>query len=773
MHDGLSKRDRRNRDAARHAYGDSSPLGFDDSQSDSISAGDSLDPYGGTRITNGSNNVNTGRPDSSSISGGAILAGDDRDRRQRRRRRAEHSRSHSVGVSLVDHNTGSLAGDEYTDDFSFSSPQTTPDVGPSDVARTSVDSDRPMSAAEEKEFAMSPPPQLNRSSMARDNDSVVSAAESGRSTPTQARASPFAFLATRHANISHGDLTTLARRRTGELEGAIAQKQAAAMREGRQLREDEYYDDDDDDNDNGGGNDDDDDDEHRQEYGRGQHGEGENEDDDDDPYGYRQYPQDTYAYQQHVLSPIPSEAEISDAGSVRQQLSRASYRSDASAVSGGAISGLAPSSMAPSNYLAVGGFHNARESEVGTARSAYGSMYGVEESEVGQKPVNRVAANPRLVHVPLGVESAVASLVDGSVMAESHVGPPRGQQPPRGKYDAYEEEYDSEEHDTPTSAGGRLFDEEYEPDDYGHKQRFQPLPLQPSSRRQSPTGTEAAITAGAVAALRAKSKQDREREQQDRDNGAAVTRAFSFQRRGNDEASLTRSSAAGSSLSLDADAAEMPDWAETLPEADFMTQSAVDAAYADDVGRQLDGEDGEYGEDGRRTPTQQSVGPLTTAAMAAVLGDYWDRSDEDRKRDTLVTNPYEDQSPVAMGAPLGLTNHAAAAPGFAAATTTTTTVGSPGLHVNKLLDGGYLAQTHDSGGSASSTPRPAASGYLRDMANGGTMTPGYEDSFDVGMDSIESPEMMALVHLVSLSLCCGSSFGVVSGVACVLFWSMP
>jgi hypothetical protein len=618
-------------------------------------------------------------------------------------------------------------------------------------------------------------------------DTSVVSAPSDVSTPTQARASPFGFpynLGTKHANISHGDLTTLARRRTGELEGAVARRQAAAIREGRVPEEEDEY-----------GTEEDE--EEIAEYGE----------DDEDEYGYSQYPQDAYRYQQHVLSPIPSEAEGSEVSSRQNsQASRAgayspakSYRSETpSAVQslGGSLApgSLAPPSMAasaaPSNFLGVGGFNAAKESEVGGGgpRSTY-----AEESEVGQKPVGRVAAMARMINVPMGVESAVASLVDGSVATESHIGYQRGggggfvadrvrevqvqsrqQQQQQQQSSAVSSPHSRSSTPSVLSVDSSRresapFDEEYEPDDYGHKQRYQPSPLQTSASRQAASDAEAAITAGAVAALRA--KQQQQQQQQQEKNGAGVSRAFSFQQRGNDEENLsTRSSREELSTPTRRHprmgASGLPDWNDPLPEAEYMRHTLIDGEW-DDGGD----------EDGRRTPTQRSIHggegqALTVEAMARVPDDRALSDDEggdgiggDRKRDTLVTNPYEDTSPTTTNP--GLAANLRGLAGYANGGGFNT--GSPGLHVNKLLDEGYMSQgaarTPEGGGPLSAqqqqqaqTPSPGpgamaqagAPAYLRNLSAMSSQSPLYDGaSSGMDIDSIESRDIMSLMQFVS------------------------
>ena len=361
---------------------------------------------------------------------------------------------------------------------------------------------------------------------------------------------------------------------------------------------------------------------------------------------------------------------------------------------------------------------------------------------------------------------------------------------------------------TPTARGhqqrSREFTEEYDLDKYGRK-------VIKSQYRQSPTDSEAAITASAAAkAIRAlKANQGRqataEAEPEEAFVPAGVQRNRSFKERtlaGHELATTPTHSA--DRLDYEARVAKMgasglPDLDNPMPEIGYVDESDTHT-NASVVKERLDGasnaeswahrslqstpkphemtrEGTTHGESDERhglgitdMATDAALG--AGAAMAAGHGrqpsiddhdEEWQRTSDDRKRDTLGTNPFEGISPVSnpqLGDNLyGDANYDI---GFH--------TGSPGGH---LEDEGYKSQgphrtpdfqakqdvaiggpqaveLRDGADPFYESPKPTQTRHLSGMSHGMT-TPYYDASTGGGIDRIESKDIVALMQEVRLS----------------------
>ncbi|KAL2152594.1 hypothetical protein VTH82DRAFT_5778 [Thermothelomyces myriococcoides] len=689
--------------------------------------------------------------------------------RSRRRRRAEMRARGSEHV--------------FDDDDSDLGPPVPPmplmsDANASDVTRASIrsaETDRPHSASEE----IAPGRGLGHGQ------------PSAASTPTPTGTPvTLQLLGTQHANVSHGDLKTLPQQRTGQWDEYVIDDTGRKVpsRMARRYR-------------------------------------GEEVDEEEDPDSMPAYapdsPYDYYSTQdvppplkyvpyqpeRRGLSPIPSVSGYTEGGSEGpSRESRASHRTIDSVSSPGGSP-----RQGGSRGLSDEG-RSVRSS--GVNQNDVTSPAGSELDRVGSgEPVRAVGLNPDLVHHS-GIESNVASLVDGSMLdgsaltgSSSAIGnqayngresmatldeeDARESGTPTQRSVAGQHDYADDRASTPASGSSRSREfVEYDLDEYGRK-------VPRSTYRHSPTVSEAAITSAAVGAAaavlraqHAKGQQQVVLDEETEFQGAGVQRNKSFKERTEN----------GPRPGIDTSSAEqmvdsekrpklgfnsIPDPNDPMPEIgdwgddDLLTNPSLLDGKG---GREEEDESGEEEEEksrwaGDATPRQQPQKPADDVEyqdLAAAQNhsrqpsqehDEWYRTSEDKKRDTLVTNPYEGSSPVA-NIP-GLNN--TLLQGFENS-------GFGGLYgtrspVGHKVDEGYISQDHNKtpdlqGGKAKGTdfntapgvgglgstdslynppgpPRPF-SGLSQGMG-----TPMYDAATGMGIERIESKDIIALMqHLM-------------------------
>lgn len=775
---------RRNREA-RHVYGDGSPHSISrDSLNEDYDydyAGDNAEPT--TPKRSGGGDMLKAAAAGAALSKGLSALDDksqseDRSRRDRRRRRTETARSRSLGQDRY--------ADEYGDDDQPAPAPPMPlmsDINASDLTRTSIlsaDSERPHSASEES--------------------GIPGHDRGAPSSLTQA-------IGTSHANVSHGDLTALPRGQADYVEEYETDEYGRKIPMGHR---DEYYDDYD-----------------GQYSDPGDHPERSFEDEyystQDVPPPLKYVP---YQAGSRGLSPIPSVSGYTEGGSEAPQPRNSqslSANGDTfpspdkglqSDVYGGSAHSL---NSVPSNMRSREFDHNSADG--GDYRN---TMY-TEDSELGQssgQAVRGVGANPNIIHPPSGVESAVASLVDGSMLEQSVLtsgsGPDyHGQRDSNLSYDQRTQSsrgvspekrsLNEERHATPGSRSQDQSQEysEYELDDHGRKVATR------SRYRQSPTASEAAITAGAVGAAAAALKAAQERKQAHVEDGsenwvpAGVGRNKSFKER-TMEGYEPRNTPAHSIDRFSYDEPKMgatglPDMNDPMPEIGYVDEDAQTNPSI--VQERLDGayDDGQLS--GRATPTQRSVAEqaqqtptkggtpsgrglgITEAVGAAALGaaagmaaahsrepsqdqDEWQRTSDDRKRDTLLTNPYEDASPIVNP---DLNDNLLGARGLGAGYDGAYNTGSPGF--GQKYDEGYMSNgpnprspdVEPKGRSLNlSDPSKILGGedpFYVPKGNAGTRqlsgmsqgmgSPFYDAATGAGIDRIENKDIVALMqHLM-------------------------
>ncbi len=739
---------------------------------------------------------------------------DDKQRSSRRRRRAEMR--------------GRVASDLTVDDEdSELGPPIPPmplmsEVNASDVTRASIlsaDTDRPHSASEE----FTPGREILDDEVSRS------------STPTPTRNSAtLQALGAQHANISHGDLKVLPHQRTGQWDEFIIDDNGKRVpsRSSKQYKEEEEEEDYDDS-------------ESSPPYAP------------ESPYDYYST-QDVppplkyvpYQPERRGLSPIPSVSGYTEAGSeAPHHESRATHRTAESV-----------SSVGRSPRQEFADDRSVRSS--GVDQGALMSPEGSELERVASgDAVRAVGLNPDFVH-PMGIESNVASLIDGSMLdasmldasmldasvltgSSSAVGNPpyNGRESmvtleeeershpgtPARRSAASHHSYAEERGGTPASGSHQSHRSrefvEYELNEYGQK-----VP-QATTYRQSPTVSEAAIitsaaVGAAAAVLRAQNAKGQQVIPDDEIEfeGAGVQRNKSFKERTQHGPRPGIDTASAENLVHDEHQPKMgfsgmPDMNDPMPEigdwddADLLTNpsllggeggrdeeehwagEATPRQHAQRLEDDVDYQDLDGGHASPELAEQRSGHGLGTAGLvgaAAAVGaaagmaaaqshsrqvsqehDEWYRSSEDKKRDTLITNPYEGSSPIAnlpdMNSTLlggqGFDNS-----GFANLYGARSPLGHK-------VDEGYISQgpnkTPDLQGAKgkgvdfdmAAVPAgpagvedpfyttPTHARHLSGMSQG-MGSPMYDSATGMGIESIESKDIIALMQHVSVFLLC-------------------
>jgi hypothetical protein len=319
------------------------------------------------------------------------------------------------------------------------------------------------------------------------------------------------------------------------------------------------------------------------------------------------------------------------------------------------------------------------------------SFDGPERVSAGQS-VRGVGANPGYVHTPMGVESAVASLVSASVLTAGSGG--EGGMERKASYASYEEgseggfmargespRKDGRDRDMHSESSSPTKYPEYELDEHGRKVT---MPQYKTTHDTAGAALAGAAVGAAAAAAVASHRDDRQQ--------TGVPLHKSFRDRAMDlgprepRHSLDRLSQHDEfdekptfGISGVPDASDpMPDFA-FVPEED-MSDAGTNQSYQQDksIIRKPLPDHGNLSD--RRTPTRldtavgsrsQDVTPGVKEAGAALMSaaaaagaaaaiasheremehdhdDNWKRTSDEAKRDTLVTNPYEGTSPVTL-----------------------------------------------------------------------------------------------------------------------------
>ncbi|KAI0972239.1 hypothetical protein F4678DRAFT_55077 [Xylaria arbuscula] len=602
------------------------------------------------------------------------------EKRQRRRRRAETPKRELE----------EKFEDEETDHHVEPPMPLASEINPSEMTRTSIlsaDTDRPHSASEQ----MMPVREVARgvASMESMDDST---------TPTRSPVNTLQNLGTQHANVSHGDLRALPRK--GPAQYSEYDDESYDPRYSSQHQD--AYDED--------------------EYDEPGHlsEPGVYEDDSvffgsqDVPAPLRYVP---YQQERRGLSPIQSVSGYTEGESeVHGHRDSRFTASDLSSPSKSPhhdrelrSQGSVPSNMRSREFGDDG-------SSVLSSGLGYRNTVYTDNSELGPvtsaQAVKIIEGNPQVVHQNFGPESAVASLIDPSMISGSasagqdyrdsqisytengEGSHSRGISPVKQSLEPVQEvahsPSPSREHEGSTTSHQFA---EYELNEYGQK-------VPQSTHRQSPTTSETAITAAALsraaaAALKRQhqgheSPSDEVREDEFVPEGVARNRSFKERAKNGYQPDTTPRHSIDRLYSHGQpkmEASGLPDFDNPDPEFAYAydddqlsvqrTPSAADETHPDYMGHWREQgtptQEGVNEFDRTITPTPgkasvpgsgRSIGVLDAAAAATIAtagamaashsrqpsqeqDDEWQRTSGDRKRDTLVTNPYEGASPIA------------------------------------------------------------------------------------------------------------------------------
>jgi hypothetical protein len=737
------------------------------------------------------------------------------EKRQRRRRRTEtpkneHDEMHVDEERSADH--------QAVPHMPLSS-----EINPSEMTRTSIlsaETDRPHSASEQ----MMPVREVSRGvgSMESIDDTT---------TPTRTPVNTLQTLGTQHANISHGDLRALPRKGPAQYQEDYDDEESEEKytSQNQDAYDDEY-----------------DEPGHLAEPGVYE--------DESTFYGSQDVPAPLryvpYQQERRGLSPIQSVSGYTEGGESEVQ----GYRDSRVTHTASEFSSPSKSPQRDRDiHSPVSAPSNMRSREFGDEASSvmssglgYRNTVYTDDSELGGpvtsgQAVKVVGGNPQVVHQNYGPESAVASLVEGSVLDPSMLSGSagggrnyRGSQVSQLSYDentgaarsrgvsptkrsvgsnpaladqATHSPSPSREH--AGSSASREF-AEYELNEYGQK-------VPQSTHRQSPTTSETAITTAAISRVAAAALKRQNQGHQSPSNETregefvpeGVFRNGSFKERAKNgyqpdatpRHSVDRLYDNGQPKLA---ASGLPDLSNPEPEIGYYDDDFSERRTPSATDERFGGNHEDYTNhwSARNTPTQEIINgfdravtpkasknsapgsgrgiTLVDAAAAATIAtagamaashsrqpsqeqdDEWQRTSGDRKRDTLVTNPYEGASPIA-NLP-GIDGNMLGAAGYGADTYRSGFhTGSPGLGGG---DEGYISAAPNEGreainikGKDVALPPPtlgttddpfyAPKDLRLSGMSQGMQTPLFDPATGSGIDRIQSKDIIALMEHVS------------------------
>ncbi|KAM3072412.1 hypothetical protein ACMFMG_009215 [Clarireedia jacksonii] len=422
--------------------------------------------------------------------------------------------------------------------------------------------------------------------------------------------------------------------------------------------------------------------------------------------------------------------------------------------------------------------------------------------------IKGVGGKPNYVNTPIGVESAVASLVNASEITGTNSYPSTGQYDRRGSFASFED--DSERNFTsrgnsPTKSPTK-FEDEYELDENGRK-------VAKSQTTQKLGGAALGATAAALLA-RAREKMRNEADQikyEERGEHTGAPPEKSFKDRTMDGQkllsprhsvdALSEASIEKPVMGFNAIPTEhnlMPEVGYGDADSDVTTNPSI---IQGPIGGTQQGSRERWSNkatppQARRTQSSDSTGlkeaeaAVISAAMGAGAGaalanhnrehsqddDEWRRTSSERKRDTLITNPYEDTSPIAaLGNGTGLDREILNQVGLQNASRELNNRLYPGSPGGLPKDEGYISSAPNARSAGAQTPElnkgkglafmdkdlgsaaqalgggdgfyPKHSRNLSGMSDG-MDSPLYDSATGNGMDRIQSKDIVALMdHL--------------------------
>ncbi|KAF7940720.1 uncharacterized protein EAE97_006906 [Botrytis byssoidea] len=446
--------------------------------------------------------------------------------------------------------------------------------------------------------------------------------------------------------------------------------------------------------------------------------------------------------------------------------------------------------------------------------------FDARDVSTGQN-IQGVGGKPNFVNTPIGVESHVASLVNASeVTTATNSYPGSSSQVNRkASYESFDD--DSERNftsrgDSPAKAQSPTkYDKEYDIDENGRKVEM--------SKSNTKEKLGAGALGAAAAALLAKARErmsnnndadNLKYEERKEDTGAPLQKSFKDRTSDGQKLSSPRHSIDNlSEISQMTDppkmsASGLPDMHDPMPEIGYGDDASEvttnPSIIQGPIGGTQQGSRDHWPNQvtppqAKRTQSSDSASALheaeaalidaaTGAGVSAALAghsrevsgeheDEWGRTSGERKRDTLITNPYEDTSPIAaLGNGTGLDRELLNQAGFQNANRAYNEklyAGSPnGLH----KDEGYISSAPNARSAGGQTPEQHVNkgkgvdfmdhelGNATDALNGDQFHPGhsrhlsgmsqgmgsplYDSSTGNGIDRIQSKDIVALMdHL--------------------------
>ncbi|RFU27811.1 hypothetical protein B7463_g8527, partial [Scytalidium lignicola] len=440
--------------------------------------------------------------------------------------------------------------------------------------------------------------------------------------------------------------------------------------------------------------------------------------------------------------------------------------------------------------------------------SEYKRMTNYTEDSSGAattgQDVHGIGANPGYVGTPVAVESAVASLVNDSELTGYSAN--NDQYERRESYGSFEEDSERHftsrgnsptKHDTTRDIAGEEYGqeplsqsnspvkyaEEYDLDDQGRKVAL------PKTKKKGIAGIAANAAAVVLGRQRNKKKIDPDEiayEERREDTGAPLQKSFKERAMEGQGHILSPRHSIDVPLSdvasheqLNLGASGIPDLQDPMPEIGYGDNDSEVTTNPSIIQGPVGGGQEEatlrQPIDNPSTPTQAhdvrsgggAVDPETSATRDGGQDEEWQRDSGDRKRDTLVTNPYEGTSPIAAigGGILGESDYEGINHNFGP-TKLDFQSGSPAALPK---DEGYISSAPNALSPGALTPDPARGSGFLDHEIGDSMedpfytsshsrhlsgmshgmsSPMYDSATGTGIDRIQSKDIVALMdHL--------------------------
>ncbi|KAI9643150.1 hypothetical protein NHQ30_008886 [Ciborinia camelliae] len=446
--------------------------------------------------------------------------------------------------------------------------------------------------------------------------------------------------------------------------------------------------------------------------------------------------------------------------------------------------------------------------------------FDTRDLSTGQN-IKGVGGKPGFVNTPIGVESHVASLVNASELTGTNSYPGSNSQINRkASYDSFDDEsernFTSRGNSPVKSQSPKNYEEEYDLDENGRKIEM------PKSHTKEKLGGGALGAAAAALLAKARERMNSNNdadnlkyEERKEDTGAPLQKSFKDRTMDGQRISSPRHSIDNlSEVSQLTDqpkmtASGLPDMDDPMPEIGYGDDASEvttnPSIIQGPIGGTQQGTRDHWPNQSTPPQTKHTQSSESTSALheaeAALLGaatgagaaaaltghnreasgdhdDEWRRTSGDRKRDTLITNPYEDTSPIAaIGNGTGLDRELLNQAGFQNANRAYNEKLYAGSPNGLPKDEGYISSAPNARSAGAQTPEQRLNkgkgvdfmdkelGSAADALNGdqfypsnhsrhlsgmsqGMGSPLYDSSTGNGIDRIQSKDIVALMdHL--------------------------